>query len=136
VRLPGPFLLPGYNRGMLGSARAIAVAALIVATVGPGVAQETAPNRRIFTVVARDGRFEPAQLDAVKDDLVTIHLRSEGAPYSFAIDAYRLMKRAGNGETVTFQFRADRAGRFAYYCSLSSQPQCRDMQGTLVVAER
>jgi heme/copper-type cytochrome/quinol oxidase subunit 2 len=136
VRLPGPFLLPGYNRGMLGSARALAVAALCLTMTGPGIAQETAPNRRRFTVVASEGRFEPAQLEVVRDELVTIHLRSEGAPYSFAIDAYRLMKRAGSGETVTFQFRADRAGRFTYYCSLSTEPLCRDMKGTLVVTER
>jgi heme/copper-type cytochrome/quinol oxidase subunit 2 len=99
-------------------------------------AQELAPNRRTFTVVARDGRFEPDRLDVVKDDLVTIHLRSEDAPHSFAIDAYRLMKRAGAGETVTFQFRADQVGRFIYYCSLSGDARCRDMKGTLVVAER
>jgi heme/copper-type cytochrome/quinol oxidase subunit 2 len=121
---------------MTGPARVFVVGLCLAALTAPGAAQEAAPNRRTFTVVARDGRFEPAQLDVVKDDLITIHLRSEGAPHSFAIDAYRLMKRAGSGETVTFQFRADRAGRFAYYCSLSSQPQCRDMQGTLVVAER
>ena len=114
---------------------AVVLGVAVAATLAVS-AQEVAPNRRTFTVVARDGRFEPAQLDVVKDDLVTIQLRSEGAPYSFAIDAYRLMKRAGSGETVTFQFRADRAGRFTYYCSLSSEAQCRDMKGTLVVAER
>jgi heme/copper-type cytochrome/quinol oxidase subunit 2 len=112
------------------------VAAAVVLAVGTFAAQELAPNRRAFTVVAKDGRFEPAQLDVLRDDLVTIHLRSEGTAYSFAIDAYRVMKRAGSGETVTFQFRADRTGKFTYYCSLSSEPQCRDMKGTLVVAER
>lgn len=111
-------------------------ATAVVLVVATCAAQELAPNRRAFTVVAKDGRFEPAQLDVLRDDLVTIHLRSEGTAYSFAIDAYRVMKRAGSGETVTFQFRADRTGKFTYYCSLSSEPQCRDMKGTLVVAER
>ena len=46
------------------------------------------------------------------------------------------MKRAGSGETVTFEFRADQAGTFTYYCNLTSDPRCRDMKGTLVVAER
>jgi plastocyanin len=46
------------------------------------------------------------------------------------------MKRAGNGQTVTFQFRADQVGRFVYYCSLSSDPQCAEMKGALVVTER
>ena len=76
------------------------------------------------------------RLDVSKNDLVTITLRSEGGPHSFAIDAYRVMKRAGAGETITFEFRADQAGRFEYYCSLSSDAQCRTMKGTLVVAGR
>ena len=114
---------------------AAALGVAIAATLATS-AQEVAPNRRAFTVVARDGRFEPDRIEVVKDDLVTIALRSEGAPYSFAIDAYRLMKRAGSGETVTFQFRADQVGRFVYYCSLSSDPQCTDMKGALVVTER
>jgi nitrosocyanin len=110
--------------------------ALAVMSAGDATSQDAAPNKRAFTVVARDGRFEPASLDVSKNDLVTITLRSEGRPSSFAIDAYRLMKRAGAGETVTFAFRADQAGRFTYYCSLSNDPQCETMKGTLVVADR
>lgn len=98
--------------------------------------QELAPNRRAFTVVAREGRFEPDRLDVSKNDLVTITLRSEGAPHSFAIDAYRLMKRAAAGQSVTFEFRADQPGKFTYYCSLSGDEECRNMTGTLVVADR
>ena len=116
--------------------RALLVGALAAMAVATVVAQDTAPNKRAFTVVARDGRFEPDRLDVAKNDLVTITLRSEGGPASFAIDAYRLMKRAGEGASVTFAFRADQTGRFAYYCSLSTTPQCASMKGTLVVADR
>ena len=105
-------------------------------TIAVGAAQDTAPNRRAFTVVAKDGHFAPDLLQVSKNDLVTITLRSEGAPHSFAIDAYRLAKRAGADQAITFEFRADRAGRFTYYCSLSSDEHCRDMKGTLVVDER
>ncbi len=112
---------------------AIMLAAVLAAGAAP---QDAAPNKRAFTVVARDGRFEPDRLDVSKNDLVTITLKSEGGPFSFAIDAYRLMKRAGAGETVTFAFRADQAGRFAYYCSLSNDELCATMKGTLVVADR
>lgn len=108
--------------------------ALLVAT--PLGAQDAAPTTRTFTVVARDGRFEPERIDVTRNDLVRITLTAAEAPASFAIDAYRLMKRAGAGESVTFAFRADQVGRFAYYCSLSSNDQCRTMKGTLVVAER
>ncbi len=121
---------------------AVAFAALPVLTAvlavpaGVVTAQEVAPTRRAFTIVAKDGRFEPDRLDVSKNDLVMITLRSEGGPHSFAIDAYRVVKRAGAGETITFEFRADQAGRFEYYCSLSGDAQCRTMKGTLVVAGR
>jgi heme/copper-type cytochrome/quinol oxidase subunit 2 len=115
-------------------------AALLVALVlvwqSPARAQDAAPATRTFTVTTRDGRFEPERLDVTKNDLVKITLTSGDAAVSFAIDAYRLMKRAGAGESITFAFRADQVGRFAYYCSLASNEQCRTMKGTLVVAER
>jgi heme/copper-type cytochrome/quinol oxidase subunit 2 len=117
--------------------RRVAVAiAVAAATIAAAAAQDTAPSKRAFTVVAREGRFEPDRIDVSKYDLVTITLRSGDAAYSFAIDAYRLMKRVGAGDAVTFSFRADQAGRFVFYCSLSSDERCRAMRGTLVVADR
>lgn len=110
--------------------------ALVLVWQAPVAAQDAAPSTRTFTVTVRDGRFEPERLDVTKNDLVKITLTSADAPVSFAIDAYRLMKRAGAGESITFAFRADQVGRFAYYCSLASNEQCRTMKGTLVVAER
>ena len=114
----------------------VAVLTVLPVMASAVASQEVAPTRRAFAIVAKDGRFEPDRLDVSKNDLVTITLRSEGGPHSFAIDAYRVMKRAGADETITFEFRADLAGRFEYYCSLSSDAQCRTMKGTLVVAGR
>lgn len=116
----------------------VVFACLLVLTAAgaPAGSQDAAPSTRSFTVVARDGRFEPERLEVSRNDLVRITLTSVGAPVSFAIDAYRLMKRAGGGETITFAFRADQSGRFPYYCSLSSNDACRTMKGTLVVADR
>ncbi len=121
---------------MIRTSAAIIALALVAMCVTTATSQDAAPNRRAFTVVAKDGRFEPDRIDVSKNDLVTITLRSKGGPISFAIDAYRLMKRASAGGSVTFEFRADQAGRFAYYCSLSSDDQCAAMKGTLVVADR
>lgn len=116
---------------------AVAVLALtVLAAVGPRAAQEQAPNRREFTVTARDHRYAPDRLEVSQDDLVKITFRSEDRPYSFVIDAFRIVKRAGGGQTITFEFRADQAGTFAYYCNLTSDPGCRDMKGTLVVRPR
>lgn len=96
-------------------------------------AQEQAPNRREFTIVAKDHVFTPNQLDVSQDDLVKITLKSEDRPTSFAIDAYRIVKRAAGGHSTTFEFRADQAGTFTFYCNLTRDPGCKDMTGTLVV---
>src|SRR5262245_41671487 len=99
-------------------------------------AQDQAPNRRDVTIVARDFQFIPNRIEVVQDELVRITLTSEGRPHSFAIDAYRIVKRAGAGQTIVFDFRADQAGTFTFYCNLTSVPQCKDMKGTLVVAPK
>ena len=108
----------------------LAAALLVASSAG---AQEQAPNRREFTIVARDHTFTPSRIEVSQDDLVKVTLRSEDRPYSFAIDPYRIVKRAGGGQTIAFEFRADRAGTFEFYCNLTSDAACREMKGTLVV---
>ena len=96
-------------------------------------AQEPSQNRREFTIVAKDHVFTPDKLEVSQDDLVKITLRSEERPTSFAIDAYRIIKRAAGGTSITFEFRADQPGTFSFYCNLTTDPECQDMKGTLVV---
>jgi heme/copper-type cytochrome/quinol oxidase subunit 2 len=95
--------------------------------------QEPQQNRREFTIVAKDHTFSPDQLDVSQDDLVKITLRSEDVPVSFAIDAYRIIKRVAGRTSITFEFRADQAGTFPFYCNLTTDAACRDMRGTLSV---
>lgn len=99
-------------------------------------AQEPAQNRRDFTIVAKDHTFTPNKLDVTQDDLVKITLKSEDRPVSFAIDAYRIIKRAAGHTSVTFEFRADQAGTFPFYCNLTKDPGCKDMKGTLTVKQK
>lgn len=109
-----------------------------VAVLAPALApaQEQAPNRREFTIVGKDHVFTPNKLEVSQDDLVKITLKSEDRPASFAIDAYRIVKRAAGGQSTTFEFRADQAGTFTFYCNLTADAGCRDMKGTLVVKAR
>jgi heme/copper-type cytochrome/quinol oxidase subunit 2 len=100
------------------------------------VVQDQAPNRRDVTIVAREFQFVPDRIEVAQGDLVRIQLTSEDRPYSFAIDAYRIVKRAGARQTIVFDFRADQPGTFPFYCNLTSAPQCKEMRGTLVVRER
>jgi heme/copper-type cytochrome/quinol oxidase subunit 2 len=112
--------------------RVIVAAALALAAF----AQEPSQNRREFTIIAKDHTFTPNKLEVSQDDLVKITLRSEDRPTSFAIDAYRIVKRAAGGASITFEFRADRPGTFTFYCSLTTDPGCKEMTGTLVVRGR
>jgi heme/copper-type cytochrome/quinol oxidase subunit 2 len=78
--------------------------------------------------------FSPARIEVQKDDLVQIKFTAKDIAHSFTIDVpYRISKRAGAGQQVVFEFRADEAGRFAFYCNLTQDERCKNMRGELVV---
>ena len=99
-------------------------------------AQDQAPNRPEFSLVARNYRYNPDRLEVTEDDLVRLTIRSEDFTYSFAIDEYRIVRRVPAGETTTFEFRADRAGTFRFYSNLTGEGGHADMQGQLIVRAR
>jgi len=112
------------------AATALSLAGLVVPATR---AQEQAPMQREFEVVARKFSFAPARIEVTQDDLVKITLRSDDIAHSFTIDAYRIAKRVSGGQTVTFEFRADRPGTFPIYCNLKQDDGCRQMRGELIV---
>jgi nitrous-oxide reductase len=99
-------------------------------------AQDQAPNRREFTVTAKDFHFSPDRLEVTQDDLVKLTVRSEDVAYSLTIDEYRLSKRVPAGGTMTIEFRADRAGTFPFYSNLTSDARHNSTRGQLVVRPR
>jgi heme/copper-type cytochrome/quinol oxidase subunit 2 len=110
--------------------------------VGPAVTRlfaqngDQAPNRREFTVTARDFRFSPARLEVTQDDLVKLTVRSEDVAYSVTIDEYRMSKRVPAGGETTLEFRADRTGTFPFYSNLTSDARHKDTRGEIVVRPR
>jgi|SRR5688572_14588822 heme/copper-type cytochrome/quinol oxidase subunit 2 len=102
----------------------------------PARGQEQAPNRREFMVTAKDYRFAPSRIEVAQDDLVKVTVHSEDIAYSLTIDEYRLSKRVPAGGTTTIEFRADRAGTFAFYSNLTSDSRHAQMRGELVVRGR
>ena len=109
------------------------VARLLAASTPLGPGQDQAPNRREFTVVAKDFRYSPARIEVMQDDLVKVTVRSEDIAHSFTIDEYRIVKRVPAGGSTTFEFQADRPGTFPFYCTLTSDPGHKMMHGDLVV---
>ncbi len=78
--------------------------------------------------------FSPSRVEVQKDDLVQIKFTAKDIAHSFTIDVpYRISKRAGAGQSVVFEFRADEAGRFPFYCNLTQDDRCKQMKGELVV---
>jgi heme/copper-type cytochrome/quinol oxidase subunit 2 len=88
---------------------------------------------REFSINGNQFAFSPARLEVQKDDLVKITFTAQDMAHSFTVDAYRIAKRAGNGQSVTFEFRADQAGSFPIYCNLAQDERCRNMRGELIV---
>jgi nitrous-oxide reductase len=99
-------------------------------------AQERDPTVRRFSVTARRYTFAPSRLEVDQDDLVKVELRTEDIAHSMTIDAYRIAKRVSPNAPVTFEFRADQAGTFPYYCNLRIEEGCRNMRGELIVRPR
>ena len=113
------------------------------ALIGAGVvlaarlaAQDQAPNRREFTITAKDYRFSPARVEVSQDDLVKLTVRSEDVAYSLTIDDYRVSRRVPAGGVTTLEFRADRPGTFPFYSNLTSDSRHSQARGQLIVSAR
>ena len=96
-----------------------------------GLARE--PQVREIAVRADKYAFSPSRIEVQKDEIVKVTFTAVDMPHSFTIDGYRISKRAGAGQTVTFEFRADRGGPFPFYCNLTQDDGCKQMHGELTV---
>lgn len=111
--------------------------AAVIATAGV-----LAQTKRDIGVTAVKHQFKVsgsnrAEINVVQDDLVRITLTSEDVPHSFTLPDYRIQKRVEPGREVTFEFRAEKPGRFEFHCSMTAD-NCRQhgMVGVLIVAPR
>jgi heme/copper-type cytochrome/quinol oxidase subunit 2 len=99
-------------------------------------AQEQAPNRREFSISARDYAFSPNRLEVTQNDLVKLTVESADIAYGFAIDQYKISRRVPPGGKTVIEFRADEAGTFPYYSNMTSDDRHAKMRGELVVRRR
>ena len=106
---------------------------IVLAAAAVCGAQDQGPTEKPFAMTAHRFAFEPARIEVNQDDLVKIELRTTDIAHSMTIDGYRIAKRVEPGHPVTFEFRADHAGTFPYYCNLQIEDGCRRMRGELVV---
>jgi cytochrome c oxidase subunit II len=113
---------------------AVAVGCLALGlTVWTSTSARERPQVREITVDGNDFSFSPPRIEVQKDDLVKVIFTAKDVAHSFTIDRYRIAKRAGPGQTVVVEFRADQNGSFTFYCNLSQDERCKNMRGELVV---
>jgi plastocyanin len=94
-----------------------------------------------ITVEGSDFKFNPATITVKKGETVKITLKNTDASdefeikHDFVIDELDVQSpEIGEGETTTFEFVADQAGTFEYYCSIGEH-RAMGMFGTLTVEE-
>ena len=113
----------------------VAAGAVTFVETPSAIAQE--PARHEFTIKVKKHEFSQTRIEVAQGDIVRITLVAEDVPHSFTVDAYRIAKRAAPGKDVTFEFRADRAGTFPFYCNLTNDdPGCKKTRGELIVSAR
>lgn len=110
-------------------------AAVILTRAQQVKAATAAPAQQVreVSVTGNQYAFSPARIEVQRGDLVKVTFTAADIPHSFTVDSYRIAKRAGQGQSVTFEFRADQAGEHTFYCNLTQDEKCRNMKGTLVV---
>ena len=80
--------------------------------------------------------LQHSRIEVAQDDLVKLTVQSEDNAYSVTIDEYRVSRRVPAGGSTTLEFRADRAGTFAFYSNLTNDTRHAQMRGELVVRGR
>ena len=117
----------------------ISIVSVILGSIA-AVAQQSAssaPEPKVFEVVARRFSFEPATIEVVEGDTVRLLVRSADGPHGVEIKAFRVKKavpRAKPGDPpVTIEFVAKTAGEYPILCSEECGKGHKDMTGALVV---
>jgi nitrous-oxide reductase len=122
--------------GLCASLLTLPLLVLVLSAGRLDASQDDKDNHREVAVAAKHNGFTPARLEVHQNDLIKVTFTAEDAPHSFNIDEYRIAKRARPGQPAVFEFRADRAGKFPYYCNLSAAGDQHNMRGELVVVAR
>jgi cytochrome c oxidase subunit 2 len=106
---------------------------LLIPTLLSAAPVASPQSKREITLDAKKYGFSPAKIEVEQGDVVRITLVAADIPHSVTIDEYRIAKRGEPGKPITFEFLADRAGSFKFYCNLTIDDGCKKMAGELVV---
>jgi plastocyanin len=110
------------------------VATTTAATSTDALATSTAPVKE-FSVTNKGLLFSEKEMSVKKGDLVKITYTNGGGTHDFRVDGYNVgTQKLSDGKAETFEFTADKAGTFEYFCSVGKH-RAMGMKGTLTVTE-
>ena len=86
-----------------------------------------------FTVIGANFSFTPSSITVNKGDKVKITLKNSGGFHDLLIEGYDVgTPKIQAGAESSFEFVADKAGTFEYYCSVGNH-RAEGMRGTFTV---
>ena len=98
-------------------------------------ATSTAATTKTFTITNQGFTFNPKTMTVKKGDRVKITYTNAGGTHDVRIDGYDVgTKVLQANQTETFEFIADEAGTFEFYCSVGNH-RAMGMKGSFVVTE-
>lgn len=103
----------------------------------PGGFSAQSQEPRVIEVIAKRFAFEPAEIEAMVGEKVTLAVRSADGVHGIEIKKVKVSKEIPRGAApVMIEFTATEAGRFPIVCSEYCGDGHDDMKGTLVVKAR
>lgn len=97
-----------------------------------GGSSDTTTGARKIAVEGNSFSFDPEEITVTAGEAVAIALTSKDIQHDFTIDDLDAHVVAKAGDTAIRGFRADKPGRYTFYCAVSGHRQA-GMEGTLVV---
>lgn len=92
-----------------------------------------ASTAKEFTVANKGFSFTPNTLSVKKGDTVKVTFNNTGGTHDLRVEGYDVgTKVIQSGQSDSFTFTADKAGSFAFYCSVGNH-RAMGMEGTLTV---
>ncbi len=91
-----------------------------------------AEGARRIEVAGTSFAFDPEEITVAAGEDVAIVLTSDDLLHDFTIDEIDVHVSADRGETAEGGLRADKPGKYTYYCTVAGH-RAAGMEGTLVV---
>ncbi len=98
-------------------------------------AKEAEPEESIseINVTARQWQFTPATIRVTEGDTVILTIRSIDVAHGFGLNAFRIDQALNPGKEVVVEFKAEKKGKYPFFCTIDCGAGHANMNGTLIV---